>query len=177
MTFHMFGLRGEPLSGPESRALRSLLNLERRHVTALANALGFFKREVTTSDVTMWERSKTHGYPEALTTALDQILTAVRNAGDVLAAQACTTAAANKDEVAAIRRPLGARRVVGLLDLPAEGLVFSAAGMAILDTADGDFWQALADAMTNYAVFSIRDDESNPFWMGPVRIVLDREPG
>ena len=54
----LFGLEGEDLTGAESRALRGALNLERRHVVALANALRIGDREVTTALLTNWERSK-----------------------------------------------------------------------------------------------------------------------
>ena len=190
MTDHhrrLIGLPGQPHTGVESRALRSTLNLERRHVVALANAIGLYADDVTTSQVTSWERGKPGGYPEALTTALETIASAVRWMAGGLVEEAMVNAGLidegfleGEDALRRIlyerwgtalqlRRPLGAKRVLMLLDLGAHDLVLDHHALDVLDQGGGDFWQALADAAISRALIICEAGGSS------VQVVLDRE--
>ncbi|MGQ3016979.1 hypothetical protein [Phenylobacterium sp.] len=163
----LFGLEGEDLTGAESRALRGALNLERRHVVALANALRIGDREVTTALLTNWERSKARGYPTALVDALHALESAVEGWALNMAREAMSV---SFGDPAILRRPLGAKRIHQLLEPAAVGLPLTAAQLTALDQGGGDFWQALADAaITRAATLLGRDGRV-------VRLQLDQEP-
>lgn len=174
MPTRLIGLPGEPLNGIESRTLRRVLNLERRHVVMLANAIEVYATPVTTSAVTSWERGTPGGYPEALTTAME----AIEDAVSTMAADMENTCGldvlrgSQEHEVATIRRPLGAKRIFKLLDLGGHGLSLSDQALRVLDEGGGDFWQALCDAAVSRAVVSIGDH----YVHAGTRIAMDREP-
>lgn len=166
-TRRLFGLEGEDLTGAESRALRGALNLERRHIVALANALRIGDREVTTALLTSWERSKGRGYPTALVDALHALESAVEGWALNMAREATGV---SFGDPAILRRPLGAKRIHQVLEPGAVGLPLTAAQLSALDQGGGDFWQALADAaITRAATLLGRDGRV-------VRLQLDQEP-
>lgn len=178
-TRRLFGLPGQPLTGPESRALRTSLNLERRHVVALCNALHLRRDETTAGIVTNWERAKERGYPENLTTALEVLETGVDRlclawAAELLPSwwQESPTSVLVGEEgsTKTLRRPLGAKRIVELLRPADLGVVFDEVAMGLLDQSGGDFWLALADAAVARAAILLRN------YCCIVRVVLDKEP-
>ena len=161
----LFGLPGEDLTGPESRALRTSLNLERRHVVALCNALSLRRDETTAQILTSWERGKERGYPDSLVDVLEILETAV----DRLAlsmAEPVPPAASHQT----LRRPLGAKRILALLSPGQMGLVFDEVSLGLLDQSGGDFWLALADAAVSRAAVLLRRYGCS------VSVVMDREP-
>lgn len=167
----LFGAPGEDLTGPESRSLRAALNLERRHVVALANALRIGDRIVTTELLTNWERSKARGYPLELVDALNDIERALCAWADALPAAARTTERLANDGVGTLRRPLGAGYVIHqLMAHNLDPLLFRADVLKDLEQGGGDFWQALADAAIVRAAQSLRASGMR------ARVVMDREP-
>jgi len=149
------------LSGVECRTLRAALNLERRHVVAMANAMGLADREVTMALLTNWERSKARGYPGPLARALTQLEEATMSMALSLVADQ-----GKGVDAGVIRRPLGARRIHQLLS---SNFVFRPHEVAALDAAGGDFFQVLADAATARACGILRDRGV------AARVDLDRE--
>lgn len=134
---------GDPtLTGVESRTLRALLQLERRHIAILAEAAG--EPDTGTDRVVQWERSKGRGYPAALVVMLRDIEAAVSEFGHGLATQADET----DEGTLTIRRPRTAGDIAAALRLSAVGLDFTPDQLKALDDAGGDFWQRLADAAT-----------------------------
>lgn len=160
MTARLFQRFGDPasgeLNGAESRALRASLNLERRHVVAMVNALEIFPEPLTLDRLTQWERSKGRGYPLGAVTALEAFSAGV----DRLAATFAGPVA---------RRPVGGRRIAQLMALAQGGLHLDRAAFDMLDQGGGDFWQVLCDAAINRAALAERT-------LKPFRVVLDRDP-
>lgn len=161
----LFGMPGEDLTGAESRALRTALNLERRHVVALCNALQLRRDETTAQIVTSWERGKERGYPDNLVSALEVLETAVDQLAQSMAEPAQPAAAHQT-----LRRPLGAKRILALLSPARMGLVFDDVALGLLDQSGGDFWLALADEAVTRAALLLRA------YGCTVSVVLDREP-
>lgn len=160
------GDHGDALSGPESRALRASLNLERRHIAVLVTAAQLWaKRPAATSDVAMWERSS-RGYPQELVHDLQTLDVAVGRLSADLAEEAERDTAA---EVATLRRPRGPKRVHQLLRLHEIGVDWGPEVVGSLDADGGDFWDRLADAAITRAALQINVDD----WV--TRVVLDRE--
>lgn len=169
----LFGVPGQPLTGPESRALRTALNLERRHVVAMCNALKFRDDETTAQIVTAWERGKDRGYPDNVAIALSTLETGVERLA-LGWAQFAFDSYSNSNEIDGkvwtLRRPLGAKRILTLLAPADDGLIFSEAALQVLDQSGGDFWLALADAaLSRAATILAREGFA-------LRVVLDREP-
>lgn len=151
MSSGLFDLEGgadATLTGIESRTLRAMMHLERRHVAILAETVGL--GDVTTERVTQWERSKARGYPAELVDRLRRIQAAVSDlAGQMVseATSAPVTAAREGSPRLTIIRPKGPGRIMILLRLPDSADVrFTTAQLTDLDEGGGDFWQRLADA-------------------------------
>ena len=153
----------EGLTGVESRALRAVLGLERRHVALLAKVLGLGGgKGMDPNRVVQWERSKGRGYPPDVLSALLSVLHAVQDGAGALRAQASVSGA--------IRRPLGDRGVFTVLHLDRAGLRLTPGQLAGLDADASGFWQHLADAMVTHAlILSQREGRNWP-------VVLDRAP-
>lgn len=165
-TAPLFGAADQDLNGAESRALRTSLNLERRHVVLLAEALAFTADPVTTARVTQWERSTGRGYPRELVALLNTLDAAVER-------RAAPRVAPEPDVKShrVLRRPLGGRRIAQLLDLAAHGLPLTPRQFEVLDREGGDIWQCLMDATITRAALRWRL-EGRP----ALRVVLDKEP-
>lgn len=161
---YLFAQEGEFLSGPESRALRCALGLERRHVLTLVNALGLTPRVATMDTVTSWEKSRERGYPGEVVDALHALDTAVQT----LAARYFATPLDRGRAV--LRRPLGAKRAHQLLAPADHGLDIPPGPLRILDHSGGEFWVALADTALTRAALRFRDRGIRTY------VELDREP-
>lgn len=166
----LIGPRDGRLTGPECRALRATINLERRHVTALANAIGLSSTEVMTSQVSGWERSSKDGYPEALTTAMEKLEGAVQGLACDLRAEALLDQLITPGVLYVKRPPVG-RYDLAALDLDGAGLELDDRAREILEQCGGDFWQALCDAAVNRAVLHLADQNPVHF----IRVVVARE--
>lgn len=166
MTSGLFDLNGgasPELTGIESRSLRALLQLERRHVAILAETTG--EADVSTERVTQWERSKGRGYPAAVVNRLRGLQSATSDLADQLAADARAGAA----DRLTLTRPRGPGRIMTLLRLPeAADIRFTARELSRLDEGGGDFWQRLADAATVEAALRLQWEDGRP-----VHVVLD----
>lgn len=166
MTSGLFDLNGgasAELTGVESRTLRALLQLERRHVAILAEAAG--ETAVTTERVSQWERSKGRGYPPALV----ELMRSVQLATGELASVMVGAAMREGGERLTITRPRGPGRIMTVLRLPeVAGLRFSEDQLRRLDEGGGDFWQRLCDAATVEAALSLQRDDNRP-----VHVALD----
>lgn len=152
MTSGLFDIEGgaDPaLTGIESRTLRAMLHLERRHVAILAETVGL--GDVTTERVTQWERSKARGYPPELVDRLRRIQSAVSELADRMVSASndrrmCGVEPGGRGR-AVIQRPRGPGRVMTLLRLPdSVDVRFTPDQLLALDEGGGDFWQRLADA-------------------------------
>lgn len=168
MTSGLFDLEGgadATLTGIESRTLRAMLHLERRHVAILAETAGL--GDVTTERVTQWERSKGRGYPPELVDLLRRIQAAASDMAGQMAAAAKSQAAEVALGGGAVRmtiiRPRGHGRIMTLLRLPAAADVrFSPPQLLALDEGGGDFWQRLADAAVVEAAQRLSWDQDLP---------------
>lgn len=166
--FDTDGQGGGELTGIESRTLRALLGLERRHVAILAEIVT--GQDVTTERVTQWEVSKGRGYPVALADHLRGVLNGVSNYAWRLASQTEEAwrlltdpdgrdAAPEGGRVLVIRRPRGAKRILQVLALPAQvGRPYTPEELRKLDDGGGDFWQRLADAAVVEAAHTLSCD-------------------
>lgn len=167
----LFGRRDRPLTGPESRAMRAACNLERRHVSALANATRAGRGETTNSLVVSWERSSKEGYPNPLRDALWSIESAIEALAKDLQEDALARRRQAPDSgSASILRPLGGRQVVKLLRLPDHGLRLEPEHLDVLDQSGGDFFQVAIDAAITRAACWLTADGQD------VTVVMDREP-
>ena len=166
----LIGHDGVDLTGVESRMLRAALNLERRHVVALANAMPVGDQPTTLDRLTVWERSKGRGYPPALVEGLNALYAAVRR----LAEEMRISAINERPEAdrLVLRRPLGGRRTVELLCLPLHGLVLSEFQVNIIEQDSQDFWQAITDKVIVLAL-ELNQERSGSL----INVVLDKEPG
>ena len=182
MTSGLFDIEGgadATLTGIESRTLRAMLHLERRHVAILAETVGL--GDVTTERVTQWERSKGRGYPPELVDRLRRIHSAVSELSGRMANEAwrearAATLAALPTARLTIVRPKGHGRIMTLLRLPADADVrFSAAQLQALDEGGGDFWQRLADAAVVEAAQLLSWEAARLPWVAglPVHVELD----
>lgn len=132
---------GDPtLTGVESRTLRALLQLERRHIAILAEAAG--ELDTTTDRVVQWERSEGRGYPVSLVVLLRDIEDATAYLGRELAHGAVRDGTGR----VTIMRPKSADEIAAALALPTAGVRFSDAQLKALRDGGGDFWQRLGDA-------------------------------
>lgn len=132
------------LSGIESRTLRAILQLERRHVAILAETVGL--GDVTTERVTQWERSKGRGYPPELVDRLRRIQAAASDMAGQMVSAAKDLPGEGEARMTIVR-PRGHGRVMTMLRLPAAADIrFTPLQLQALDEGGGDFWQRLADA-------------------------------
>ncbi len=142
-------------TGIESRTLRAIVHLERRHIAVLADHLGLIN---TTADrVGQWERSKGRGYPPELADLLRCLAQAVADMAADLAV------VSDRDETRiTLLRPRGPRRVVQMLRLADVGVRFSDRTMTALDEGSGDFWHRLADAAVVQALHELAGKDHRP---------------
>ncbi len=134
-----FGSGSRALNGPESRALRTSLHLERRHLTRLVNALQLLRgRRCNNDDIGSWEAGA--GYPKGL---LDLLI-----AIDAAVARLAGRLHAGRDDAGhcRIERP-AVETIMELLALDKVGVVLDAAAQAAMMGDQGDVWQRLFDAV------------------------------
>ncbi len=178
----LVGRPGADLTGVESRILRAALNLERRHVIALCNALALTTDETTNARVVTWERSPGRGYPPALVAALNALNSAVDRLARSLLADGGTDSpdsphgfamgeTIRPSTHATLRRPLGSRRVLAVLQPDRDGLTFTTAQLDALENPTADLWQVLVDAAV------VRAALYGAMLGQPVSVVLDKAPG
>lgn len=166
--FNLHGGDGGVLTGLESRTLRALLHLERRHVAVLARILG--RDDATTARVTQWEVSKGRGYPPPLVELLQDLETAV---GDLALELAASAARSPDGSAVTLVRPNGAMRIMALLRLPqTTGRAFTDEQIQWLAEDGGDFWQRLCDAAITRAAWLLNLEVADT-----VRVVFDQRPG
>lgn len=162
------GPPGNALNGIECRTVRAALGLERRSVAAWANLRFHAPKPVTAADITSWERSKGRGYPQDLVEDLARLEMGVQQMAERMYADAV-----DKRTHLILRRPMGGRRILAMLDLGNVGLILTEDQLAALDSADGarEIWQALADAATvRAALEAARQYDLHP------QIEMDRQP-
>lgn len=145
------------LTGVESRTLRALLQLERRHIAILAETVS--NERVTTERVTQWERSADRGYPGGLVTLLRDIEGAVSD----LAGQMAGQARRDREGRMTILRPRSKDAIMARLRLAEAAEVrFSPDQLKALDEGGGDFWQRLCDAAVASAALSLGFSDNRP---------------
>lgn len=165
--FDLHGGEGDAISGLESRTLRALLHLERRHVAVLAQIVG--EADATTARVTQWEVSKGRGYPPVLVAFLQDLEQAVGEMASDL--HGAAEAVMGEDSVTLLR-PRGAMRIMALLRLPAvTGRRFTDDELDRLAEDGGDFWQRLCDAAVTRCALSLKAEGHET-----VRVVFDHRP-
>jgi hypothetical protein len=151
--------------------MRTAINLERRHISALANAINAGRGETTNSIVVSWERSAKIGYPNPLRDALWSIETAVEALAKELQEEALAARRADPDGLSApIRRPLGERHILKLLRLPDHGLRLEPEQLDVLNDPGVGFFFAVVDAAITRAACWLWTDNHD------VTVVMDREP-
>lgn len=167
----LIGSRSRPLTGPESRALRTACGMERRHVVGLANALRVREHELTNSQVGSWERSTREGYPNPIRDALWRIESAIEGLAIDLHHFALEDhKAAQGEGPCTMRRPIGGRYALTLLRLPDHGLRLEEDQLEILDRSGEDFFTVLVDAAITRAALWLAADNKE------VSVVMDKEP-
>jgi|GEM_PF-2569189 len=138
--FDDFGGADPTLNGAESRILRAMLTLERRHIGILAGIVAG-DQDVTTDRVTQWERSTGRGYPPELVTFLRHLIGEIQEMGRVMGdktgIQPDGRCLLSRPEEASLR--LLFRNVLDRDLTDAEDKALTEGG--------GDFWQRLSDAM------------------------------
>lgn len=145
------------LTGVESRTLRALLQLERRHIAILADIVT--GEDTNVDRVVNWERSKGRGYPAALVVILRDMEGAVSELGGVIA---LTAERAGGDRLI-IRRPHKAPEIIAALRLEeVAGLRLSSNALGALNEGGGDFWQRLCDAATASAATMLGNRDNRP---------------
>lgn len=137
------------LTGPESRILRAMLTLERRHIAILAEIVT--GSDTTTERVTQWERSKDKGYPPALVVFLRDLVDEVTGMGHAMGGLTVTDA----DGRWTITRPLPASIRPLLCEVLERSLTTDEE--KALEDGGGDFWQRLADVAVIEAARMGRD--------------------
>lgn len=135
-----FGVEGRALNGPELRALRTSLHLERRNLTRLVNAMGLLRgRRCQNDDIGGWEAQI--GYPKGL-------LDVLHGLDDAVAAMAAALYAAGggSQGICTIARP-SAPDIAAALPLREFGVIVDEATHAAMMGDEGDVWQRLFDAV------------------------------
>ena len=136
------GLDTRAPNGPESRALRTMLHLERRNLTQIVNAQRLLgSGRCQNDDLKAWEAGE--GYPPGLLKLLSAFDAAVSRLAISL-----FTAGLRPDGVCDIVRP-AATELAAFFPVHEFGLVLDAECQAMLMRDGGDIWQRLFDAVVD----------------------------
>lgn len=159
--FDAHGGTDPTLNGIESRTLRAMTHLERRHVALLCEIIQ--GRPCTTERITSWETGD-RGYPADLVVHLRDIAEAIHE----MATQLVLTARREGDRATLIR-PKGSMRIMEMLKLPEMAdLYLTDRHLKALEEGGGDFWQRLCDAAMVEAASLLAQDVDN------VHVEIDR---
>ena len=134
------GSAKRPLNGPESRALRTGLHLERRHVSRLINLLRVLDGRFQNDDVTAWERGE-EGYPYAVVKLLVSFEDVVTQISAVQFVRGCIKAG----ECEIVQPEL--EELLALFDITTDQLVLEARSHPALVGEGADLFQRLFDAV------------------------------